>query len=184
VRELIRRDARCPGAQVDARIPHGRSLFFQQKTAQNCSPVWAASMRSRVPFLQLDRKSKPLVAAQSRWTAIAADSRLFRKRSFVLAVWGLELRVVVYRKRVHHPSPKNYQLDLFSPDDGYFEYSAVATNLTLTPQAVWSFAAGPLAPKEKTFAETQRASSPSIVVPTNSLWPPTSALAAALHPGP
>jgi hypothetical protein len=43
--------------------------------------------------------------------------------------------VVIYRKRVHHLSPKNYQLDLFSPDDGYFEYSAVATNLALTPQA-------------------------------------------------
>lgn len=59
-----------------------------------------------------------------------------------LAARGLELRVVVYRKRVHHQSPKNYQLDLFSLDDGYFEYSAVATNLSLTTQALWYFAAG------------------------------------------
>jgi hypothetical protein len=66
----------------------------------------------------------------------------------------LELRVVVYRKRVHHLNPKNYQLDLFSPDDGYFEYSAVATNLTLTPHALWSFAAG-CGAQEKTFAETK-----------------------------
>jgi hypothetical protein len=43
---------------------------------------------------------------------------------------------VDYRKRVHHQSPKHYQLDLFSPDDGYFEDSAVATNLTLTPLVV------------------------------------------------
>jgi hypothetical protein len=60
--------------------------------------------------------------------------------------------VVVYRTRVHHPSPKNYQLDLFSPDDGYFEYSAVATNLTLTPRALWYFTAGRDA-QEKTIAE-------------------------------
>jgi hypothetical protein len=72
---------------------------------------------------------------------------------------------VVYRKRVHHPSPKNYQLDLFSPDDGYFEYSAVATNLTLTPQAVWSFAAGRGA-QEKTFAELKGEFALD-VVPTN-----------------
>ena len=78
---------------------------------------------------------KALVAAQARWTAVAADIDGFETR-LELAVWGLELRVVVYRKRVHHLSPKNYQLDLFSPDDGYFEYSAVATNLTLTPRAL------------------------------------------------
>ena len=92
----------------------------------------------------------------------------------------LELRVVVYRKRVHHPSPKNYQLDLFSPDDGYFEYSAVATNLTLTPQAVRSFAAGRGA-QEKTFAELKGEFALD-VVPTNhyganSAWQQLSVLA-------
>jgi hypothetical protein len=50
-----------------------------------------------------------------------------------------------------HPA-KNYQLDLFSPDDGYFEYCAVATNLTLTPPVLWYFAAGRGA-QEKTIAE-------------------------------
>ncbi len=63
--------------------------------------------------------------------------------------------MVGYRERVHHPSPKNYQLDLFSPDDGYFEYSALATNLTLTPRALWYFAAGRGA-QEKTIAEYKR----------------------------
>ena len=73
--------------------------------------------------------------------------------------------MVVYRKRVHHPSPKNYQLDLFSPDDGYFEYSAVATNLTLTPRALWYFAAGRGA-QEKTIAELKGEFALD-VVPTN-----------------
>ena len=73
--------------------------------------------------------------------------------------------MVVYRKRVHHLSPKNYQLDLFSPDDGYFEYSAVATNLTLSPHAWWYFAAGRGA-QEKTFAELKGEFALD-VVPTN-----------------
>ena len=78
---------------------------------------------------------KALSAAQARWMAVTGDIDCFETR-LELAVWGLQLRVVVYRKRVHHQSSKNYQLDLFSPDDGYFEYSAVATNLTLTPSRV------------------------------------------------
>ncbi len=69
-----------------------------------------------------------------------------------LKVWELELRVVVFRKRVGHESRRNYQLDLFSPDDGHFEYSAVATNLRLDPRALWNFMAGRGA-QEKTFAE-------------------------------
>jgi len=47
---------------------------------------------------------------------------------------------------------KNYQLDLFDPDDGYFEYCAVSTNLTLSAGALWDFMAGRGA-QEKTFAE-------------------------------
>ena len=69
-----------------------------------------------------------------------------------LKVWELELRVVVFRKRVGHESRRNYQLDLFSPDDGHFEYSAVATNLSLAARAPWNFMAGRGA-QEKTFAE-------------------------------
>ena len=104
----------------------------------------------KVPFCKWTGV-KALVAAQRRWSAVAADIDCFETR-LTLTAWGLELRVVVYRKRGHHPSPKNYQLDLFSPDDGYFEYSAVATNLTLTPRALWYFAAGRGA-QEKTIAE-------------------------------
>src|SRR2546422_2741419 len=43
--------------------------------------------------------------------------------------WQLRLRVMIYRKHVRHESPKNFQLDLFTPDDGHFEYYAVATNM-------------------------------------------------------
>jgi hypothetical protein len=122
---------------------------------------------------------KALIAAQSQWTAVAGDIDGFETR-LELAVWGLQLRVVVYRKRVHHPSPKNYQLDLFSPDDGYFEYSAVATNLTLTPQTLWYFAAGRGA-QEKTFAELKGEFALDVVLTNhygaNSAWLQLSILA-------
>lgn len=56
--------------------------------------------------------------------------------------WPPALRVVVYRKRVFHESRKNFQLDLFTPDDGHFEYSAVATSLAWDVARLWHFMAG------------------------------------------
>ena len=53
--------------------------------------------------------------------------------------WGLRKRVGVYRKHVSHKSRKNFQLDLFSPDDGHYEYTAVITNKTIGVAALWHF---------------------------------------------
>jgi hypothetical protein len=43
---------------------------------------------------------------------------------------------------VGHKSPKNYQLDLFDPSDGHWEYSAVVTNKTLTGSNLWHYMCG------------------------------------------
>ena len=61
---------------------------------------------------------------------------------------------MIYRMHVDHESPKNFQLDLFTPDDGHFEYSAVATNLTLDLPALYAFICGRGA-QEKTIAGAQ-----------------------------
>jgi hypothetical protein len=161
VRELI--------GEIRARL--GRSLrlefrmdaaFFQQNLLKLLARL-GCFYAVKVPLCRWTGV-KALIAAQSQWTAVAGEIDCFETR-LELAVWGLQLRVVVYRKRIHHPSPKNYQLDLFSPDDGYFEYSAVATNLSLTPQMLWYFATGRGA-QEKTFAELKGEFALD-VVPTN-----------------
>jgi hypothetical protein len=104
----------------------------------------------KVPFCQWTGV-RAAVAAQQHWTPVQPEITCFETR-LELKVWELGLRVLVFRKRVHHHSRRNYQLDLFSPDDGHFEYSAVATNLALRPRALWDFMAGRGA-QEKTFAE-------------------------------
>ena len=93
----------------------------------------------------------PLIRERQRWQALREGLGCF-ELSLPIAAWQKTLRVVVYRKPVHHETKKNYQLDLFDPDDGYFEYSAVSTNLTLNAAALWDFMAGRGA-QEKTFAE-------------------------------
>ena len=43
---------------------------------------------------------------------------------------------------MRHLTAKNYQLDLFDPDDGYFEYSAIVTTKEVTGPTVWYFMCG------------------------------------------
>ena len=93
----------------------------------------------------------PVIASRRRWTLVDAYIEGF-ETTLAIERWGRRERVVVYRKRVSHESRKNFQLDLFSPDDGHFEYSAVATNKTLGVGALWHFMAGRGA-HEKTLAE-------------------------------
>jgi len=93
----------------------------------------------------------PMIRERQRWQALREGMGCF-ELALPIATWEKTLRVVIYRKPVHHETKKNYQLDLFDPDDGYFEYSAVSTNLTLSAGALWDFMAGRGA-QEKTFAE-------------------------------
>jgi hypothetical protein len=84
---------------------------------------------------------KQLAADRQRWHALAAGVTGFEHR-LVIPQWGLRLRVMIYRKHVRHVSPKNFQLDLFTPDDGHFEYYAVATNMPLSLPALYAFIGG------------------------------------------
>ena len=104
----------------------------------------------KVPFMKW-LGLVPIIRERQRWHRLGDGTGYFEV-SLEVAAWEKTLRVVVYRKPVHHRTKKNYQLDLFDPEDGYFEYSAVSTNLELGAAALWEFMAGRGA-QEKTFAE-------------------------------
>jgi hypothetical protein len=95
---------------------------------------------------------KQVAAACSRWEPVAPGVGGHETELVILQWNDLRLRVVLYRKHVGHETRKNFQLDLFTPNDGHYEYSAVATNLPLGLAALWAFACGRGA-QEKTFAE-------------------------------
>jgi hypothetical protein len=94
---------------------------------------------------------KQLAAERERWLPVAPNVTGFF-HDLHIPQWNLRLRVMLYRKHVAHESPKNFQLDLFTPDDGHFEYAAVATNLPLDLPALYAFICGRGA-QEKTIAE-------------------------------
>lgn len=94
----------------------------------------------KVPFWRwLDLQA--LIRARRRWQQVSDERDAFVK-VLPIEAWGLSLRVAIYRKRVHHQSRKNYQLDLFDPSNGYWEYSAVATNLSWDVGRLWRFMSG------------------------------------------
>lgn len=138
------------------------AAFFQEKMLKRLARL-QCGYAIKVPFWQW-LGLKRLVAAQKQWMRIADAVDAF-ETTLAIPQWDLSLRVVVYRKRVHHRSPKNFQLDLFDPDDGYFEYSAVTSNLELQPKALWEFASGRGA-QEKIIGEL-KGECAFDVIPTN-----------------
>jgi hypothetical protein len=94
---------------------------------------------------------KEKIQMRVRWSKVADGVSGF-ETELAIPKWGLVLPIACYRKKVYHRTRKNYQLDLFSPDDGTYEYSVVATNKDLNLKNLWSYMAGRGA-QEKTFAE-------------------------------
>ena len=97
-----------------------------------------------------------------------------------IAPWGQRYRIVVYRSHVQHETAKNFQLDLFDPSDGHYEYSAVVTNKPLGGPALWAFMCG-RGVHEKVYGELKSgfafACVPTMQYAANSAWQLLSVLA-------
>jgi hypothetical protein len=153
------------------------AAFFQRDllrllAARGCAYAIKVGYWSWLPL-------KQLAAERHDWTPLAPGVTGF-EHHLTIPQWKLQLRVMIYRKHVQHQTPKNFQLDLFTPDDGHFEYYAVATNMSLGLPALFAFVCGRGA-QEKTFAELKGEFALD-VIPTNhyganSAWQQLSVLA-------
>lgn len=137
---------RAVWAQVVATIPATPHVRFRMDGAFFREDVlrWlrgrGVGYAIKVPFYHwLDLQQ--YIRLQRDWEAVAPDVAGFTV-SAALTPWAFPIAVTIYRKRVRHRTAKNYQLDLFDPNDGYFEYSAVASNLPLTIRNLWHFMGG------------------------------------------
>lgn len=133
-------------AQITRTLGNGYRLQFRmdggffQHAVLRLLATHGAGYAIKVPFWAwLDLQSR--IRERRRWQRIAPDVEGFE---LVLALnpWNTFQHVVIYRKKVRHRAAKNYQLDLFDPADGHWEYSAVATNLKLSPSRLWHFMCG------------------------------------------
>jgi len=122
---------------------------------------------------------KALVQQTEHWMRVNDEVSCAEQR-VEPARWGRRLRVVVYRRRVRHETAKNFQLDLFDPSNGYYEYSAVVTNKVLGGKALWWFICG-RGGHEKVYGELKRGFAfdcvPTMRYAANSAWQLLSVLA-------
>ena len=123
--------------------------FFRRDVIERLEE-WEVEYAIKVPFYQwLDLQG--LIAGNRQWTP-AADRVEYFGASVWVEAWERHLPVTVYRKQTHHQTRKNYQLDLFDPDDGYWEYSAVVSNKAVSGRTLWHFMCGRGA-HERAYAE-------------------------------
>jgi hypothetical protein len=164
-------------AQLLPMLPGGAKVRFRMDGAFFRQDVlrWleaqGAGYAIKVPFYWwLDLQQ--YIRAQPIWLPVAADISGFVVPQAVTP-WGRPVWVAIYRKKVRHRSTKNYQLDLFDPGDGHYEYSAVTSNLGLTLRNLWWFACG-RGNHEKTIAQLKRGwafhTVPTMAYAANSAW--------------
>jgi DDE family transposase len=155
------------GGQVRFRMD---GAFFRQDVL-----CWlqarSAGYAIKVPFyywLDLQR----YIRSQEKWQHVAPDVTGFVIQA-VKTPWGAPLWVAIYRKKVHHRATKNFQLDLFDPNDGHYEYSAVTSNLGFTLPNLWYFMCG-RGNHEKTLGQLKTGLAfhtvPTMAYAANSAW--------------
>ena len=144
--------------------------FFRQEVLR-----WLAARGAgyaiKVPFYPwLDLQQ--YIRAQPVWQRVAPDISGFVVPD-ATTPWGQPLWLAIYRKKVQHRSKRPFQLDLFDPDDGYYEYSAVTSNLDFTLRNLWHFIAG-RGGHEKTIAQLKGGLAfhtvPTMAYAANSAW--------------
>lgn len=133
-------------AQMDDTLGTGYKLQFRmdgdffKRAVLQLLEARDAGYAIKVPFWTwLDLQD--LITRRTDWHRVDDEVEGFRT-SLLLEPWNRDIRIVIYRKRVRHETRKNYQLDLFDPSNGTYEYSAVATNLSLDIRRLWRFMCG------------------------------------------
>jgi hypothetical protein len=83
---------------------------------------------------------KELINQRERW-GVASKELSYFETTLTLTKWKLEVPVVIFRKLItkNNLKPKAFQLDLFDPGDGIYEYQAIVTNQKLSAANIMDF---------------------------------------------
>jgi hypothetical protein len=123
-----------PGTRIEVRLD---SAFFQQDILRflfrnNIQYV------VKVPMWKW-LKLKETILARDRWHRNADGRLCWFKKSVDIEPWSHEVEMTFYREKLSDNPPKNHQLDLFTPDDGTYEYSVLCSSKKLHPESLLDF---------------------------------------------
>ncbi len=129
------------------------SAFFQRDFLESCDRL-GVEYALKVPMWHyLNLRGLVKTVDQHLWQTVSGSAQvegIFLQLE--VPFWNRTEHIAIYRTRRSHKPVKGTQLDLFNPDDGYWEYSVVATNKDLGLLALWHFMNGH-GVHEKTLAE-------------------------------
>ena len=128
--------ARASGVAIEVRL----DAAFCQKAVLELLAASGVEYAVRMPLWDW-LHVRDRISSRRQWKRVTKTVDAF---SMQVAVpkWKRSERVVVFRKRISGKPARAFQLDLFQPDDGYYEYSMVATNKAVDERTVWLFMAG------------------------------------------
>jgi hypothetical protein len=158
---------------------NGDLSIHSRETCVNRLRIVGAAERAYGAFFQQDAVPfhhwldlQQFIRRSPTWTRVTAEVSGFGVPALTNP-WGRPLWVAIYRRKVMHRTAKNFQLDLFDPDDGSYEYSAITSNLEYTLTNLWHFMAGRGA-HEKTIAQLKSGLAfhtvPTLAYTANSAW--------------
>jgi hypothetical protein len=169
LRDLWTQVAGSPAADATVRFRMD-GAFFRQDVLKWLT-ARGVGYAIKVPFYRwLDLQQ--YIRTTPTWTRVGPDiSGVIVEAA--TTPWDRPLWVAIYRKRVQHRTAKNFQLDLFDPNDGHYEYSAITSNLGFTVANLWYFMAG-RGNHEKTIAQLKTGLAfhtvPTMAYAANSAW--------------
>ncbi len=164
---------RAPGAPIEVRLDGA----FCQSPVLDVLEGSGVEYAMKIPMWEwLGIRDR--VRRRKSWTRVDDRRSSFSTR-LRIEKWSRTVRVVIYRKKISGKPARSFQLNLFQPDDGYYEYSMVLTNKQESERSIWHFMAG-RGGHEKTLGELKQCVAFG-TVPTNdwdanSTWQLLSAL--------
>ncbi len=124
-----------PKSSIEARFD---SAFFTEEIVKylGCEKVEFAL---KVPMWQYIGV-KEVINQRKTWYQSKDPSLSYFKHTVHIKKWKLNVDLIVYRKKIStNGKKKTFQLDLFSPDDGIYEYFLIHSNKNTKPETILDF---------------------------------------------
>lgn len=122
-----------PGVRIEVRMD---AAFFQEEILDYLQRE-KIEFAVKVPMWKW-LKLKETINARHHWHHAEEKLSWFRK-TVDIEQWSQKVEMTFFREKISDKPPKNHQLDLFTPDDGTYEYSVICSNKKLTAANLLDF---------------------------------------------
>jgi hypothetical protein len=124
---------KLPGVRIEVRLD---AAFFQEEILHFLNRK-GIGFAVKVPMWKW-LKLKEIINARQRWHH--ANSRLAWFQQIVdIEQWSRSVQMTFFRQKISDTPKKGHQFDLFSPDDGLYEYCVICSSMKLKPGNLFDF---------------------------------------------